>query len=94
MIFYNYHLRKYPSIQTEDKIKLIYQGLLGPNHLHLNQEMVKHRIEKELSEESKKLENIYEWISFPGGWKWGLVQPTQSERLNCIYKDDRLSFHA
>ena len=44
MIFYNYHLKKYIYIQKEDKIKLIYQGLLGPNHLNLNKDMVKPRI--------------------------------------------------
>ena len=63
MIFYKYHLNKYPYIQKEDKIKLIYQGLLGPNHLNLNKDMVKPRIEKELTEESNTQENIYEWIS-------------------------------
>lgn len=63
MIFYNYHLKKYIYIQKEDKIKLIYQGLLGPNHLNLNKDMVKPRIEKELTEERNPHENIYEWIS-------------------------------
>lgn len=63
MIFYKYHLNKYTYIQTEDKIKLIYQGMLGPNHLNLNKDMVKPRIEKELQEENDISENIYEWIS-------------------------------
>ena len=30
----------------------------------------------------------------PADGNGGLVQKTQSERLNCVYKDDRLSFHA
>lgn len=65
MIFYKYHLNKYPSIQKEDKIKLIYQGILGPNHLgyNLNKEKVNERILNELKETNNKNENIYEWIS-------------------------------
>ncbi|MBQ8292550.1 MAG: hypothetical protein IJX78_01935 [Bacilli bacterium] len=64
-IFYYYHLNKYPLIQKEDKIKLIYQGTLGPNHLGkgLLAENVKARVMKELLEECGKEENIYEWIS-------------------------------
>lgn len=64
-VFYEYHLNKYPLIQKEDKIKLIYQGTLGPNHLgkDLLVEDVKKRLEKELLEESNLVENIYEWIS-------------------------------
>lgn len=64
-IFYNYHLHKYPLIQKEDKIKLIYQSTLGPNHLGRNllYDNVKQRLEKELLENNNKTDNIYEWIS-------------------------------
>lgn len=64
-IFYNYHLNKYPLINKEDKIKLIYQSTLGPNHLGKNllKENVKQRLEKELLEKNNNNDNIYEWIS-------------------------------
>lgn len=63
-IFYQYHLNKYPLIQKEDKIKLIYQSTLGPNHLGktLNKDNIKKRIEQELKDESYD-NNIYEWVS-------------------------------
>ena len=32
-IFLKYHLNKYPKMQNQDKIKLIYQASLGPAHL-------------------------------------------------------------
>ena len=32
MIYLKEHINKYPNMQIEDKIKLIYQGSLGPNH--------------------------------------------------------------
>ncbi len=64
-IFYNYHLKKYPLINKEDKIKLIYQSTLGPNHLGKNllKDNVKQRLEKEILEQNNKTDNIYEWIS-------------------------------
>ncbi len=64
-IFYDYHTKKYPLINKEDKIKLIYQGTLGPNHLgkNLQPEDVKQRVQKELLELSNPIENLYEWIS-------------------------------
>lgn len=64
-IFYNYHLKKYPLINKEDKIKLIYQSTLGPNHLGKNllKENVKQRLEKELLETNNRRDNLYEWIS-------------------------------
>lgn len=64
-IFYRYHLNKYPLIQKEDKIKLIYQSILGPNHLGKNllYDNVKQRLEKELLENNNKNDNIYEWVS-------------------------------
>lgn len=64
-IFYNYHIKKYPLINKEDKIKLIYQSTLGPNHLgkNLQPENVKQRVQNELLEVNNASENIYEWIS-------------------------------
>lgn len=64
-IFYNYHINKYPLINKEDKIKLIYQGTLGPNHLgkNLQPENIKQRVQKELLEANNPAENLYEWIS-------------------------------
>lgn len=64
-IFYNYHLKKYNYIDKEDKIKLIYQSTLGPNHLGKNllKENIKQRVEKELLEKNNQTDNIYEWIS-------------------------------
>lgn len=38
MIYLKEHINKYPNMQIEDKIKLIYQGTLGPNHLNINKE--------------------------------------------------------
>lgn len=64
-IFYQYHLNKYPLIEKNDKIKLIYQSVLGPNHLGKNllYDNVKQRLENELLEENNTSDNIYEWIS-------------------------------
>lgn len=64
-IFYNYHLKKYNYLNKEDKIKLIYQSTLGPNHLGKNllKENIKQRLEKELLENNNNNDNIYEWIS-------------------------------
>jgi hypothetical protein len=64
-IFYNYHLKKYNYIDKEDKIKLIYQSTLGPNHLGKNllKENIKQRVERELLEKNNQTDNIYEWIS-------------------------------
>ena len=59
-IFYNYHLHKYPLIQKEDKIKLIYQSTLGPNHLGRNllYDNVKQRLEKELLDSLRQLDFV------------------------------------
>ncbi len=64
-IFYEYHIKKYPNIQTNDKIKLIYQATLGPNHLgkNLNYHQVLTKLKNELQETCLDNDNIYEWIS-------------------------------
>jgi hypothetical protein len=58
-IFYNYHVKKYPLINKEDKIKLIYQSTLGPNHLGKNllKDNVKQRLEKELLEQKNNTDS-------------------------------------
>ena len=40
------HLKKYPLMQIEDKIKLLMQATLGPAHLINDKEHVKKRIYK------------------------------------------------
>ena len=41
------HLKKYPLMQIEDKIKLLMQATLGPAHLINDKEQVKKRIYNE-----------------------------------------------
>ena len=43
----DFHLKKYPLMQLEDKIKLIFQGVIGPNHLNCNKEMIVKRLNAE-----------------------------------------------
>ncbi len=60
-----YHLKKYPKMQNQDKIKLIYQASLGPAHL-INQISEK-KAYKYIIKEAKIKTDInspyYEWIS-------------------------------
>mgnify|MGYP005612871587 CR=1 FL=1 len=44
------HLKKYPLMQIEDKIKLIMQATLGPAHLINDKEKVKARIVEEYNQ--------------------------------------------
>ncbi|MCM1513506.1 MAG: deoxynucleoside kinase [Anaeroplasma bactoclasticum] len=64
-IFFNYHLKKYPAMQREDKIKLIYQGILGPRHLYSIPDpmYVKISIQEEASKQINAYETLYEWLS-------------------------------
>ena len=67
-IFLKYHLNKYPKMQNQDKIKLIYQASLGPAHLvnDLNEKKVYKYILKEIKyskNNQNKDDNYYEWIS-------------------------------
>ena len=55
------HLKKYPLMQIEDKIKLIMQATLGPAHLINDKEKVKARIEEEYNQ-IKDLEYEYELV--------------------------------
>ena len=56
-IYYNYHKNKYPKLEKQDIIKLIFQASLGPSHFISNKDKVKDYLNKELLEESglKKL---------------------------------------
>ncbi len=64
LVFLSYHLNKYPLIQKEDKIKLIYQALLGPHHLNmkLDKSQVLSSINQELTYCCSLYENLYEYI--------------------------------
>ena len=55
------HLKKYPLMQIEDKIKLLMQGTLGPAHLINDKEQVKKRIYQEY-EQIKDLEYDYDLV--------------------------------
>ena len=64
-IFLNYHIKKYPKLQNQDKIKLIYQASLGPAHLvsDLSEKKVYKYIIKESKSKSTLNSPYYEWIS-------------------------------
>ena len=55
------HLKKYPLMQIQDKIKLIMQATLGPAHLINDKEKVKARILAEYNQ-IKDLDYEYELI--------------------------------
>lgn len=62
-IYYNYHKNKYPKLEKQDIIKLIFQSSLGPSHFISNKDKVKDYLNKELLEEKNNEENLYEYIS-------------------------------
>lgn len=62
-IYYNYHKNKYPKLEKQDIIKLIFQSSLGPSHFVSNKDKVKDYLNKELLEEKNNEENLYEYIS-------------------------------
>ena len=57
------HLKKYPLMQIEDKIKLLMQATLGPAHLINDKEQVKKRIYAEY-ESIKDLEYEYDLVEY------------------------------
>lgn len=63
--FIEYHLLRYPKMTTTDIIKLVYQAILGPNHLLSKTSLtkVKNYIQSEVNEQSISCDNLYEWIS-------------------------------
>lgn len=64
-IFFTHHLKKYPAMQEEDKVKLIYQGILGPHHLSNTTELgcLQSSIQEEVSKQKGSNETLYEWLS-------------------------------
>lgn len=65
-IYYNYHKNKYPLMEKQDIIKLVFQSTLGPNHFgaNLSKEKINDYLNNELnSSYINKDENLYEWIS-------------------------------
>ncbi|MCM1259929.1 MAG: hypothetical protein NC182_03205 [Prevotella sp.] len=64
-IFFNYHLKKYPAMQLEDKVKLVYQGILGPRHLDVITDLVhlQTSIQEEIDKQPHFSETLYEWLS-------------------------------
>lgn len=62
-IYLDYHLNKYPKMTTQDKIKLIYQEVLGPMHFsQLDDEKALYLIRDELKQPIMENENLYEHI--------------------------------
>ena len=55
------HLKKYPLMQIDDKIKLLMQGTLGPAHLINDKEQVKRRIYAEY-EQIKDISYEYDLV--------------------------------
>lgn len=61
MDYLEQHLKKYPLMQIEDKIKLLMQATMGPAHLINDKEKVKERIVKEY-ESIKDLDYEYDMV--------------------------------
>ena len=55
------HLKKYPLMQIDDKIKLLMQGTLGPAHLINDKEQVRNRIYAEY-EQIKDIDYEYDLV--------------------------------
>ena len=60
-IFLKYHLNKYPLMNHIDIIKLIYQEVMGPNHIIKSKELALEYIKKELNETHND-NNLYEYL--------------------------------
>ena len=76
------HLKKYPLMQIEDKIKLIMQSILGPSHLINDKEKVKTRIINEYNE-IKDLDYQYD-----------LVEPISDKYVRIYLKPYYEKFHS
>ena len=63
MGFLEDHIKKYPLMQIEDKIKLLMQSILGPSHLINDKEKVKQRIIDEY-ESIKDLDYEYDMVEY------------------------------
>ena len=64
-ILLDYHIKKYPKMQNQDKIKLIYQASLGPAHLinKISEKKAYKYIIKEAKIKAPIDNPYYEWIS-------------------------------
>lgn len=61
--FIKYHIKKYPMMETQDIVKLIYQSYFGPGHFIPSLEFVKKYYDTEIKKmENIKNENLYEHI--------------------------------
>lgn len=61
MIRLTEHINRYPMIQLQDVLKLHLQGILGPNHLKLDEEKLRNNLNIEYKE-SLKNDFCYEMI--------------------------------
>lgn len=61
-IFLKYHLKKYPLMNNQDIIKLVYQEVMGPNHIIKSFEIALKYIANELNDSSDANNNLYEYL--------------------------------
>jgi len=61
-IFLKYHINRYPLMNSNDIIKLVYQETLGPNHIIKSYDSALNYIKSELNEEHNFNNNLYEYI--------------------------------
>lgn len=62
LIFLKYHLKKYPLMNNQDIIKLVYQEVMGPNHIIKSYEMALKYITNELNDLYNTNNNLYEYL--------------------------------
>ena len=46
----DFHMEKYPGIQSQDIYKMVYQGVLGPGHLGIEKSKILYYLDEELSQ--------------------------------------------
>ena len=77
------HLKKYPLMQIEDKIKLLMQASLGPAHLINDKEKVKKRIVQEY-ESIKDLDYNFDLIEYISDKYVRIYLKPYYERFQCF----------
>lgn len=77
------HLKKYPLMQIEDKIKLLMQATLGPSHLINDKEQVRKRIYAEY-EQIKNLDYEYDLVEAISDKFVRVYLKPYYERFNCF----------
>ena len=94
------HLKKYPLMQIEDKIKLLMQATLGPAHLINDKEQVRKRIydeyegikdldydaESEIAEFTKELSQTY-FALFNVANKYLAMSKVLTQKVNSVLED-------